>query len=123
LIIDCIVPWGLIQEGICNNSIDLKPRTSLHEDVVNTDEGVIKCIRQTSTFLTDQLAISQNKYRKFIGEQCVEEEDEEIVFHWYYRFEMQLLLEKAGFQVVDIVNKKFEKGLDSTIFVAQPRGV
>lgn len=120
LAVDCITPWGLIKEGIDGTLIDTKPRISSHENEVEVCGGTIKCVTESTTHLPTQLAISKNQYQKYNGGQLVAVEDEEIIFRWYYRYEMQLMLEKAGFQVTEIVDKNFEPGLHSTVLIAKP---
>lgn len=65
-----------------------------------------------------QLALSENNYEKVLNGKMIATEREQLAFRWYHRYEMKLLLEKAGFFVAHIWDESFEPDLQSTIYQA-----
>lgn len=49
--------------------------------------------------------VCHSHYRKFYQEQLIAEEDEELHVCWYYPYEIELLLEKHGFQSIECINR------------------
>lgn len=119
LLIDMIVPWGLIQTSIQNGSYSYEVQTVEFVQTVTSLEGAkITCKTTAKVFPDKQLAISENCYEKIVNDDTVATERESIAFRWYHRYEMELFLEKAGFSVAHVWNESFEPNLQSTIYQA-----
>src|ERR1700722_5901908 len=96
LLIDMIVPWGLIQAGIQDNLYSHEVQTMESQQTVTSHDGV-KITSKTiaKVYPDEQLAISENCYEKIMDDKTVAQEKESIAFRWYHRYEMGLFLEKA----------------------------
>lgn len=114
LLIDMIVPWGLIREDIHDEFY------SHHVRKVESDHTCqeITVKRSTTVYPEKQLAITNNTYEKTVNGKIIAIEKEQLPFRWYHRYEMQLFLEKAGFTVTNIWSERFEPHLQSTIYQA-----
>lgn len=120
LLIDMIVPWGLIQGDIHGNFLSHEVRTLEHKQTVHSHDGSTITSATTATVYPEkQLAISKNHYEKVLNGKTIAIEDEQLAFRWYHRYEMELFLEKAGFSVVHVWHEAFEPNLQSTIYLAK----
>ncbi len=119
LLIDMIVPWGLIQASIQNDLFSHEIRTVESTQTVATpNDAKITCKTTSKIDPEKQLAISENHYEKTLHGKTIAAEKEQLAFRWYHRYEMELLLEKAGFSVARVWNESFEPHLQSTIYQA-----
>ncbi|HEV8051747.1 MAG TPA: class I SAM-dependent methyltransferase [Parachlamydiaceae bacterium] len=119
LLIDMIVPWGLIQADIQENLYSHEIRTVESQKTVTSYDGA-KIISKTTAkvYPDEQLALSENYYEKVVNDKTTAREKESIAFRWYHRYEMELILEKAGFSVAHVWNESFEPHLQSTVYQA-----
>lgn len=119
LLIDMIVPWGLIQASIQENVYSHEVQTVESQQTVTPSNGV-KITSKTiaKIYPNEQLAISENYYEKVVDDKTIAKEKESIAFRWYHRYEMELFLEKAGFSVTHVWNESFEPNLQSTVYQA-----
>ncbi len=119
LLIDMIVPWGLIQGDIQGNVLSAEMRTTESKQTVTALDGAEITSQMTARiYPNEQLALSENTYEKVLNGKTMATEREQLAFRWYHRYEMKLLLEKAGFFVARIWNESFESDLQSTIYQA-----
>lgn len=65
----------------------------------------------------EQCMLSKTRYTKYAGDKMIAQEDEQMDILWYYRFEMELMLEKHGFNNIKRVNR-FLNSSDHTTFIA-----
>jgi len=87
---DLFVPWDALYE---NNEEERSTR-----EVTTNDGALIKATFHNKANTYEQIIVSETRYTKFIQEKIVAEEDEQITLCWYYRYEMELILEKCGFK-------------------------
>lgn len=69
-------------------------------------------------YFKEQLEKTRSSYEKWVGQQFSHSEEEEYIVRWYHRFEMQLLLEKAGFAEVRILDESFEQNEQAVVYIA-----
>lgn len=117
LIVDSVVPWGLIRNSIEDGFLSSSVTTISHEHAVNTLYGST-IISKTKSMVNpaEQIATIDTLYEKTTGREIIATEEERLYFRWYFRYEMQLMLERAGFTVTDICSKRFDPHLQSTIY-------
>lgn len=56
--------------------------------------------------------------KKIVHQKKVGIEEERLAVRWYYRYEMELLLEKSGFSKIKIIDESFELNPQATIYQA-----
>src|SRR5690606_6845147 len=69
-------------------------------------------------YFNEQLEKTKSSYEKWIGKRLISSEEEEYIVRWHHRFEMHLLLEKAGFAAVKILDKSFEQNEQAVVYIA-----
>ncbi len=69
-------------------------------------------IRQTSINATDQVFTAERRYRLYRDDELLQEEIFAANERWYYRHELALLLENAGFQNVEIKGNYSDEDFD-----------
>jgi hypothetical protein len=62
--------------------------------------------------------MSQTRYEKWDHGELLLTEEEEYAVRWYYRYEVELFLEKAGFSSIEIKDESFEQNPQATIYIA-----
>lgn len=119
LVIETFVPWDSIRDNINETILADKSKTMSFEKTAK-GTGNSKIIHKSfvTTYFNEQLENTKSFYEKWIGEKHVQSEEEEYNVRWYYRFEMQLLLEKAGFSNIIIKDESFELNEQAVIYVA-----
>ncbi len=110
LVMDLFVPWDVLYE---NNEEEKSERE------VKVDDGsVIKIASHSTANKYDQFILSKSKYSEFFDEKLIREEEEQMYIAWYYRYEMELILEKHGFKNIQYY-KRFLNKSDHMTFVAE----
>lgn len=66
-----------------------------------------------------QSMVDAYRYVKYQNGRAIDQEEELLEFTWYYRHEMELLLEKAGFRNIEMKLPKHPLVPDSQVFIAQ----
>lgn len=123
LVIETFVPWDAIKDNIQGSVMAHESKDVAFEKVVNDTEGaqiVHKSI--VTVYFKEQLEKTRSSYEKWIGEKLSYSEEEEYIVRWYHRFEMQLLLEKAGFSTLEILDESFEQNEQAVVYVASKSG-
>lgn len=111
LIIETFVPWDGIKEDQSDPMIS--------ERKVQSSDGFEIINRSTVTlYFKDQLEICQTRYEKWGRGKLLLAEEEEYTVRWYYRYEMELFLEKAGFSSIEIKDESFEQNPQAVIYIA-----
>ena len=67
----------------------------------------------------EQVEISNSQYEKRIDDKVIANESEDLIVRWYYPYELQLLLEKAGFSKVQMSEQVFAHNPNSIVYQAE----
>ncbi len=111
LVMDLFVPWDVLWE---NNAEERSHRE------VETDNGaLIKIENHSVANKYEQFILSKSKYTKLVDGKVVGQENEQMYIAWYYRYEIELMLEKCGFKNI-IYRERFLNHSNHMTFVAEP---
>jgi SAM-dependent methyltransferase len=110
LILDLYVPWEALYE---NNDEEFKER-----EVQTPDNGIIRIKSHTYSNKYEQYCHSYSSYTKIVNNRIIAEEKEEMYLCWYYRYEMELILEKYGFKNITY-KEEFFRNENHMIFIAE----
>lgn len=97
LVLDLFVPWDAMHE---HGAID----ESKNQVILPSGE-IIEIHSHTTSDRFSQHMHSKNKYTKYFNKKLVAEEFEEMDILWYYKFEMELILEKYGFKNIKHIDR------------------
>lgn len=73
-------------------------------------------------YFNEQLEKTHSHYEKWVNGIFSHGEEEEYIVRWYYRFEMELFLQKAGFSSVHIMDTSFEQNEQAIVYTALKSG-
>lgn len=119
LIIETFVPWDSIKDNIHGSILANQSSEIYFEKTVDVKDGSHIIHKSAVTvYFKEQLEKTRSSYEKWIGERLSHAEEEEYIVRWYHRFEMQLLLEKAGFSMTRILDASFEQNEQAVVYVA-----
>jgi SAM-dependent methyltransferase len=90
LILDLFVPWDALYE---NNEKEVRER-----EVFGPNDVKINLQSESFANKHEQYIFSKSIYSKFTNNQMIATENEEMTLCWYYRYEMELILEKYGYK-------------------------
>jgi len=119
LMIDSIIPWEVIQVGIKEGKLISTPVISQRETKTLTPEGyeITQNIHNTADLL-NQTQRAINTYEKRKEGKLIASEKEIFSFRWYYYYEFELFLQKAGFSQIETINVSFEDNPRAIIYKA-----
>jgi SAM-dependent methyltransferase len=110
ILIDIFVPWQSIKRAILDGSLVRHAR--IEDAPVQWVYGANCSIERKAiidVYAHEQYVIVRNSYIKRDKNYAViDTEEEEMIFLWYYRYEMAVLLEQAGFSTVNIIDQNEE---------------
>lgn len=110
LILDLFIPWDALYE---------KNQEKHSEREVRGDNGlIIKASSHNVANKFEQFIISKTIYTELISEKITRKEEEQIYICWYYRYEMELILEKYGFKKIQYL-ERFLNNSDHMTIVAE----
>lgn len=117
LLLDTFVPWDFIKESIESDHLLATPKKSQSVRRVFLSDGseIVLSICHT-LYPNEQLELSDCIYEKKLDGKLLKKEEEPLFVRWYYRLEMELLLEKAGFKVEKIFDESFAHNPSAVIF-------
>lgn len=119
LVIETFIPWDAIKEHIQGAILASQSSEVRFEKTIDAADGSQMIHKSAVTvYLKEQLEKTRSSYEKWAGQQFSYSEEEEYIVRWYHRFEMQLLLEKAGFSTVEILDESFEQNEQALVYVA-----
>ncbi len=95
LILDTFVPWTFL-----NESVDVFTE---EREVTIGENHVIKMFGEDKPNKEEQYYFETNTYTKIVDGRVVATEKEQMNICWYYRYELELILERHGFR--DIVSR------------------
>lgn len=110
LILDLFVPWDALYE---NNEEEVTEK-----EVKTPDGGIIKHKSHNLANKYEQYCYSDSTYTKMINGKILIEEQEQMYLCWYYRYEMELILEKCGFNNI-VYKEEFFRNENHMIFIAE----
>jgi SAM-dependent methyltransferase len=110
LILDLFVPWDALSKRN-ENEFNTK-------EVLTPDGGKIVYQSHDQINIYDQNIYSEAVYKKIINDQIVADEYEQMHISWYYRYEMELMLEKFGFRHISFQEKIF-RDENHMLFIAE----
>ncbi len=110
LILDLFVPWDALYE---NNEEEFTEK-----EVHISSDGAIKHKSHNRSNKYEQYCYSDSTYTKIVNGKIIAEEKEEMYLCWYYRYEMELILEKYGFKNITY-KEEFFRNENHMIFIAE----
>ncbi len=110
IILDLFVPWDALYE---NNQEEYSER-----EVSTPDGGKITIQSHNTANKFEQYLFCDAVYKKIMDGQVIAEENEKMHLCWYYRYEMELILEKQGFKNISYREEQFAQETHM-IFVAE----
>jgi hypothetical protein len=106
---DLFLPWDEIYE---NNEEERSER-----EVKTGDNSIIKINNHSAANKYEQFITSNTKYTEIIDGKIVNQEEEQMYIAWYYRYEMELILEKLGFKNICYEDRFLNKSDHMTFVV------
>lgn len=120
LILDTFIPWDSIKASIEGDSLSKEKKTmSSKRSVVCSDGSEIFLMSTTTIDPREQVEISNSQYEKRIDDKVIANESEDLIVRWYYPYELQLLLEKAGFSKAQMSEQVFAHNPNSIVYQAE----
>lgn len=110
LILDLFVPWDALYK-------DNEEEFTVKE-VATPDGGIIEHKSHNRANKYKQYCHCDSTYTKIVNDKVVANEQEEMYLCWYYRYEMELILEKYGFKNI-IYKEEFFRNENHMIFIAE----
>lgn len=111
LFIETFVPWEALYE---NAAHDVSK-----SEVTMPDGSVITLVCDNHANVTEQYYAGKNTYQKIKDGTVIATEEEEMTVCWYYRYEMQYFLEKAGFSNITIHDVDFSQNPKGIVYEAR----
>lgn len=110
LVMDLFIPWEALYE---HADVDKSTR-----DVTLISKDIIEINSETIFNKFEQHMLSKYKYIKYQNNKIIAEESEKMDILWYYPLEMELLLEKHGFNNIKRINR-FLNGGEYITFICE----
>ncbi|MBA3954735.1 class I SAM-dependent methyltransferase [Candidatus Dependentiae bacterium] len=120
LILECFIPWDIIKDTICG-------QTPLKTAGPYTTKRVLQSINGTLLYLKSSITLDTQAQRmtskgiferRTLAGTLLEQEQEEHIITWYYQYEMELLLEKAGFKLIALYQNSHHLEPQDSVFTA-----
>jgi SAM-dependent methyltransferase len=119
LILDTFIPWDSVKASIEDDSLSKEKKVVSSNRVIACPDGAEIFLKSMTTIdAREQLEISKNQYEKRLDGQDIAHEEEDLAVRWYYHYEMELFLEKAGFSQVLMTEHAFEHNPNSIVYQA-----
>lgn len=122
LLIDTYIPWDSIHENINGCYISHQPKMMTSTREVKTEDGsdlILKSI--TTIYANEQLELIESRYEKRGKQKVLAVEEEHLAVRWYYRYEMELFLEKAGYSNIRLHEVSFQYNPQGRVFEAKKK--
>lgn len=117
-LIETFVPWDGVKAAIEESSLLDSSSAFFERKEVFQDGSEIIFKGTTTDYQKEQLQITEGQYLKIQNGNVVEAEEEKLAVRWYYRHEMELILEKSGFSEIQIWDESFELNPQAVIYQA-----
>jgi SAM-dependent methyltransferase len=109
LLLDTFIPWDSIKDCITHDGILEKQSTKEYRKRIKVSADYH--INQTSKitcYAHEQIDECITLYEKVCDDKVLEKEEEHVFIRWYYRYEMELLLQKIGFNQIKSFDVSFD---------------
>lgn len=118
LLLDTFIPRDSIQASIQGEGISTKTISS--DRKISCSDGA-EIFLKSNTEIDPLLQIerSKSRYDKYYQGKLLASEEEELDVRWYYTYEMELFLEKAGFSQVKMSQHAFVHNPHSLVYTAR----
>lgn len=122
IVLETYVPWDGIKDNIQGSTLSDQSSVINLERIVHISEDA-KIINKSAivTYFKEQVEKTHSRYEKWLASQFCHAEEEIYTVRWYHRFELKLLLEKAGFSPVEIIDASFEQNEQAVVYIASKR--
>lgn len=110
LVMDMFVPWGALYE---QGEEEWSER-----EVKTAEDTIIKIKNHTVANKYEQFLLSNSTYAKYMNNEAVQEEQEQMYVAWYYQYEFELILEKFGFKNISY-QQRFLNNEDHMTFICE----
>lgn len=118
LVLETFIPWEEIKNSIHDQRLsELSRERSFEQVALIPDNSKIIHKSKTVVYFQEQLEKTESRYEKWIDGICTHIEDEEYKVRWYYRFELELLLEKVRFSSVNILDTSLELNEQALVYI------
>ena len=115
LVLETFIPWDNIKECIHGYTLQDKTFVSF-EKKVSFPNGFIVHKGKSTISPIEQIEFSTSQYEKVVNQEVVAIENEQLAVRWYYRYEMELFLEKVGFGDIQIYDASFEQNPQAIVY-------
>lgn len=110
LYIETFIPWEAMYENAEHEVRESNAK-------ISSDE-IIYLRSENNANKQEQYYLEKNEYKKIKNDTIITTENEEMQVCWYFRYEMQYLLENSGFSNVIIYNVDFTQNPGGMIYEA-----
>jgi len=110
LIMDLFIPWDALYK---DNEEEFNTR-----EIKTSDGSIIKSTHHNKANKYEQIISCENNYKKYINNKLTMEEKENMHICWYYRYEVELILEKYEYHNIQCV-ERFLNGETYMTFIAE----
>lgn len=118
LLIETFIPWDTIRDCIDGAMIKEQSVMPFEKKQILSEDAEIIHKGTTVVYPIKQLEVSDSQYEKLFHQKMIETENERLAVRWYYRYELELLLQKSGFSRVQVWDKSFELNPQAIIYEA-----
>lgn len=119
LLIDTFIPWDCIQPAIKGECfLSPKPYRVFCEKSCSSENIEIHVFETITVYPHDQITAIESRYEKKIDRVLVATETDNLEIRWYYRYEMELFLNQAGFSSVEVYDIALEDNPQAVIYQA-----
>jgi SAM-dependent methyltransferase len=116
LVLDLFVPWDALYENHEKEAAGSNFRDG--KDFLAEDGSTIKVEWHNQYNKYEQFYLNKNIYTKIANGEIIATEHEEMHVCWYYRYEMELILEKCGFKNIEYREEYF-RNENHMIYIAE----
>lgn len=109
-VLDLFVPWDALWKD--NEEENSQRKVQLE------DGSVIKIDSHNIANKFEQFILSDSTYIKLVDGEVISQETEQMYVCWYYRYEIELILEKFGFKNI-IFKERYLNGENQMTFIAE----
>lgn len=123
IVLETFIPWDAIKDNIHGSVLMNESKEMIFERTAHSADGFQIVHKSTViVYFKEQIEKTQSRYEKWVQGTFSQAEEEEYGVRWYHRYEMELLLEKAGFSALRIMDESFEQNEQAIVYVASKPG-
>lgn len=110
LVMDLFVPWDALWQN--------KEEEINNREVTTEDGSIIKIDNHSTANKYEQFILGKSTYTKLVDGKVMAQEKEQMYICWYYRYEMELILEKFGYTNIRY-QERFLNNENQMTFIAE----